>query len=102
MSIQEIGAISSIQDKTEITELSFNNNAVDELGFSALFTQGVTKINNHIITANENLEKLALGKEISTHELMISLEQAKFELELGLAVKNKLVEAYQEVMRMQL
>jgi flagellar hook-basal body complex protein FliE len=42
------------------------------------------------------------GEDISVHEVMIAAEKAKLSLDLAIQVRNKAIEAYQEIMRMQI
>ena len=46
-------------------------------------------------------EKLALGQEVDLHEVMIASQKANITMQLTLEIRNKAVEAYQEMMRMQ-
>jgi len=43
-----------------------------------------------------------LGNDVNVHNLMISAEKAKLSLELTVQIRNKAIEAYQEIMRMQI
>lgn len=99
MSLEAISEISNLASLDNLTSLNTTNNTVS---FGSFIAGSVETVNNNINEANVKLERLATGEAISTHELMISLEQAKFQLELALEVRNKLVEGYQELMRMQL
>ncbi len=50
----------------------------------------------------EELTKLAsVGEVKDLHQVMIAMEKANISLQLAVQVKNKVVEAYQEIMRMQ-
>ena len=51
--------------------------------------------------ADHALQQLALGETSNIHHVMIALEEARLSFELALQVRNKVLEAYQEVMRMQ-
>ena len=51
--------------------------------------------------ANQAIEALATGKSDDLHTVSLAVAQADLSFRLILEVKNKLVEAYQEVMRMQ-
>ncbi|WP_269078436.1 flagellar hook-basal body complex protein FliE [Xanthomonas arboricola] len=53
-------------------------------------------------TADQQLRAMAAGQEVAPHDLMISLEEARMHLTLLSEVRNKLVEGYQELSRMQL
>lgn len=45
--------------------------------------------------------QLAAGQADDLHGVMSALERASLALELTIAIRNKLVESYQEIMRMQ-
>lgn len=58
---------------------------------------------NEQITSSENkLEHLATGEYNNLHDVMMSLEKAKLSFELVVQVRNKLLEGYQKIMRMQI
>lgn len=70
--------------------------------FSQLLSDAVGQIDQLQKTADSNVNKLATGQPVDLHDVTISLEQANLGFQMGLQVRNKLVEAYQEVMRMQI
>lgn len=45
--------------------------------------------------------KVATGQSMELHEAVIAMEQANLSLHLAVQVRNKILEAYQEVVRMQ-
>jgi flagellar hook-basal body complex protein FliE len=47
-------------------------------------------------------EAFISGEDLNIHEVMLITEEAKMSLQLAVQVRNKLVEAYQEINRMQL
>lgn len=51
--------------------------------------------------ASEKVKAYAMGENIPVHDVMISLENAKLSFQFAVQVRNKLVEAYQEITRMQ-
>lgn len=52
--------------------------------------------------AASGAEKLALGDESYLHNTMLAYEKANLALQLTLEIRNKVIEAYQEIMRMQM
>ncbi len=67
------------------------------------FLQNATQVtNDKLVDADIAVRDLALGKSQNLHEVMISLEEAKISFELMVQVRNKIVEAYQEVLRMRI
>lgn len=69
--------------------------------FSSMLQQGLAHVNGLQSAADEALWRLAAGQSDNLHEVMIAVERASIALELTIAIRNKLVEAYQEIMRMQ-
>jgi flagellar hook-basal body complex protein FliE len=70
-------------------------------GFGAWFAQEVGAVNTSIVNAEQQVAQLATGETQSLHEVMIHLEEAKLSFQLLAQVRNRLLDAYQEVMRMQ-
>ncbi|MBD9477423.1 flagellar hook-basal body complex protein FliE [Pseudoxanthomonas sp. PXM02] len=70
--------------------------------FGAVVERGVASANEALHAADQNVRLLASGQEIATHDVMISLEDARMQLMLLSEVRNRVVEAYQELSRMQL
>ncbi|RVU37055.1 flagellar hook-basal body complex protein FliE [Rheinheimera riviphila] len=62
----------------------------------------VEQLNQSVSASSQLLSDMATGKTVPTHELMLSLEMARQHLQLAVEVRNKLVDAYQELMRMQM
>jgi flagellar hook-basal body complex protein FliE len=60
----------------------------------------VKKTNELEGAANEKQRQLLVGETDNIHDVMIAMEKASLSLNLTLAVRNKVLDAYQEVMRM--
>ncbi|MDH5228498.1 MAG: flagellar hook-basal body complex protein FliE [Gammaproteobacteria bacterium] len=69
--------------------------------FAIWLNQGTGHLNQNIQQAESQLMALATGETNNLHHVMLSLEKAKTELQLAIQVRNKLLEGYQEIMRMQ-
>jgi flagellar hook-basal body complex protein FliE len=52
--------------------------------------------------ANIMAEKLATGEVENIHEVFVASQKAELTLNMAIEVKNKVVEAYKEIMRLQL
>jgi flagellar hook-basal body complex protein FliE len=51
--------------------------------------------------SSEAVNGLLSGKDVSLHQTMIAVEEASVSFQLMVEVRNKLLESYQELMRMQ-
>jgi flagellar hook-basal body complex protein FliE len=70
--------------------------------FAQLLGEGLSKVDSGLQVADQQLRALAAGKDVAVHDVMISMEQARMNLMFMVEVRNRVVEAYQELMRMQL
>jgi flagellar hook-basal body complex protein FliE len=70
-------------------------------GFMKFLEQAVGDVNNAQIGADRAVEQLQSGQGANLHEVMIAMEEADISLRLMVQMRNKLVESYQEIMRMQ-
>ncbi|PKB13898.1 flagellar hook-basal body complex protein FliE [Janthinobacterium sp. 64] len=71
------------------------------VGFGQWFAAELKSVNTSLGLADTDVKKLAAGETQSLHEVMIHLEEAKLSFQLLAQVRNRLLDAYQEVMRMQ-
>jgi len=69
--------------------------------FGPWLTQALDKVNGDLVKADAGMQQLATGQVENLHQVMISLEEARLGLQLVVQVRNRLLEAYQEVLRMQ-
>ncbi|KXG77606.1 Flagellar hook-basal body complex protein FliE [Fervidicola ferrireducens] len=70
--------------------------------FSELLKKAFETINGYQKNYDDVLRKMLAGEDVSVHEIMIAAEKAKLSLDLAIQVRNKALEAYQEIMRMQI
>jgi flagellar hook-basal body complex protein FliE len=72
------------------------------LSFADWMIQQTEKVQRSEQAANNDLLKLSMGKADNLHQVMVNLEQAKLTFQLLLQVRTRALEAYQEIMRMQI
>lgn len=70
--------------------------------FDALVHAGLTGVNRALLQTETDAQRLAVGDVQNLHQVMIHMEEAKASFQLFLQVRNRLLDAYQEVMRMQI
>jgi flagellar hook-basal body complex protein FliE len=107
MSIEAVGFISpSVPlapfDGPQGMRLPGTSSAQAQGGFAQWFTQQVEHVNGRIAESDQQLQALATGEAQNLHQVMISLEEARLSFQLLAQVRNRVLEAYQDVMRMQL
>ncbi|MFQ5355105.1 MAG: flagellar hook-basal body complex protein FliE [Mariprofundaceae bacterium] len=69
--------------------------------FAALMKHYVAEVNQESKAASAAGADLALGKSENVSETLLAIQKAQLSFQLMLGVRNKLVDAYREVMRMQ-
>ncbi|MFZ5650286.1 MAG: flagellar hook-basal body complex protein FliE [Bacillota bacterium] len=70
-------------------------------GFGEVLINALKDVNDAQLKADEVTKKFLVGDIQDIHQVTIASEQAKLMLQLAVEVRNKVVEAYQEVSRMQ-
>jgi flagellar hook-basal body complex protein FliE len=70
--------------------------------FADLMQHQISDLNASVGAAETAMHDLASGKPVELHEVMISLERARLSVQTFVQIRNKLVESYQDLMRMQL
>ena len=87
----------------------FLNKVVDEKkenkssGFKNILVEQLNKVNEKQIEADILTEKIIRGdSDVSIHEVMLAGEEANMSLQLAVQVRNKLLEAFQEISRTQI
>ncbi len=73
-----------------------------EIPFKDFLTQAIRDVNNLQQEAEQKIREMTLGNAGSFHEIIIATEKASLALQLLTQIQNKLVDAYQEIMRIQL
>jgi flagellar hook-basal body complex protein FliE len=71
-------------------------------GFGEFLNDALNSLNEQEKTVDELNKAFIKGELSDVHQLTIASEQAQIALELTVQVRNKAVEAYQEIMRMQI
>lgn len=69
--------------------------------FSGMLGKLVSEVNAKQAVAGQTVADLQAGKPVSLHQAMISMEEASVSFQLMAEVRNRLLESYQELMRMQ-
>lgn len=88
-----VGAVTGATEKTDGTLFeSFLNTAIDNINTT----------NSYLSDAENEEIKFALGETENTHDLTIALQKASTALQYTVAIRDKVMEAYRELMQMQI
>nr|MBN2276249.1 flagellar hook-basal body complex protein FliE [candidate division Zixibacteria bacterium] len=77
-----------------------SNEQPDKGKFTELFNNLLDSVNELHLDAGKAQELLATGEAEDLHQVMIAIEEAGIATDLLLEIRNRLMDAYQEIMRM--
>lgn len=69
--------------------------------FKNMLTDLIEEVDSLQKNADKSIKGLAGGENTDIHDVMIKLEEAGVAFELMMEIRNKLVDAYQQILRMQ-
>ncbi len=70
--------------------------------FQGILGQAMQKVEQLQSESSDRVRAFVTGEEDDVHSVMIAMEKSSLSLQLTMAVRNKIVDAYQEIMRMQI
>jgi flagellar hook-basal body complex protein FliE len=76
-------------------------NPAEEASFAKQMAETLSDVNKMQLRADQLTQQLVLGEIEDLHHVTIAMEEAKLSLQLAVQVRNKIIEAYQEIARMQ-
>ncbi|WP_041089924.1 flagellar hook-basal body complex protein FliE [Jeotgalibacillus soli] len=68
--------------------------------FSSMLKEAISNVNSSQIESDRMTDKLINGENVELHDVMIASQKASVSMTLTMEMRNKAVEAYQEIMRM--
>lgn len=95
--ISNIGSISSI-----IPGIASSTGASQSGTFQSVLESTINTVEGLQNKAGDSIQKFLSGQNEDLHTTVLATQQAEMAFQLGLQVRNKVVSAYQEVMKMQL
>lgn len=95
-----IEPIKPIKGLNQINELHKTSNNKNELSFKSIFDNALDNYVEAEKKVDEDIYKLSVGESDDLHNLMINTQKAELSLDLVLQLRNKALDAYNEIMRM--
>ena len=98
-------AIQSIGTNSILNNLNISNTTEEKTNgtsFSNVLSDAISKVNDSEVNANNKIESLIKGEDVELHEVMLAMQESVLSLQALIEVRNKTVEAYQEISKLQL
>lgn len=90
------------QNATNQVNNSQKTDSSNQTSFSELLKNSISSLNESQGASDNMTNALAAGKDVNLDEVMIAAQKASISLTAATEFRNKAVEAYQEIMRMQM
>ena len=70
--------------------------------FADMLTRAVSNVDGAMKESDQNVQDFVAGKTDNVHDVMISMQRAQLSFQMMVEVRNKAIEAYHEISRMQI
>lgn len=87
-------------------QINLNSNIINSqsksegVSFSEFLNNAISDVNKLQLESESLNEAFAMGKNDNLHQVMIAAEKAEIALQFTVQIRNKILDAYQEIMRM--
>lgn len=102
LNMKNVNAVSPLSILKTEPKQEMEPNAMMGVSFEKQLAKALEPVNNLQLQAADLDSKLAQGKLEYVHQAIVTAEKANLALELTIQIRNKAVEAYNEIMRTQL
>jgi flagellar hook-basal body complex protein FliE len=100
MAITPIDQLSSISNLGNLGKTTQATDTTNGLPFQSLFEDAVNNVKTTDSDLNQELYKLSTGQSDDLHNLTIASQKATLSVQLLVQLRDKALDAYNEVMRM--
>lgn len=97
MQVAPVGQLFTVQPAAAGEKLEVKGGS-----FSEVLDGALKNLNDSQIKADNTAVQFLAGDIQDIHQVTIAMEEAKLTMQLAVEVRNKVIEAYQEISRMQL
>ncbi|KGM97412.1 flagellar hook-basal body protein FliE [Clostridium novyi A str. 4552] len=101
MKINEFIPSNGIYSKFDSLKEKTKNSINEKLEFEEVLKGQLDRVNEKQLESEKITNDFIKGEDVEVHDVMIKNEEAKLSMQLAVQVRNKLLEAYQEINRMQ-
>ncbi|NOQ20957.1 MAG: flagellar hook-basal body complex protein FliE [Desulfobacterales bacterium] len=98
--MNEVTFQKGLESLTSTGTTARSNETAKSESFGSLLTHSLNEVNRLKLDADEAVNDLASGQQKDIHQTMIALEKADVAFQLLMQIRNKIVAAYESVMRM--
>lgn len=102
--IDNVSLAKAATHATRVNEIASEKagGAGETTNFTSFLSKAVESVNTDQVEADQSVGMFLTGQQSNLHDTMIQLEKADISMRLLVQVRNKAVDAYREIMRMQI
>ncbi len=103
MAISGIGSVNSLAPSRSLFETLEAGNADNtKIPFSEYLNEALNNTNQLLLDADKIADDFAAGRTDNIHQVQIAAEKADIALQFTMQIRTKILDAYNEIMRMQI
>lgn len=91
----------AVKNNTILNNLT-EDKLTEKTNFEDVIKGAISKVNETQVNANNKIESLIKGEDVSMHEVMLSVQESQMSMQLMLEARNKLYDAYQQLNSVQM
>ncbi|WP_433693399.1 flagellar hook-basal body complex protein FliE [Herbaspirillum seropedicae] len=103
MSVDSIAAVAAPEPSQLLAANPSNTGSLSptiQNDFTNMVSRGLDEVNTQLLASQVDLQQLAAGNVQNLHQVMIRMEDARMSFQLLLQMRNRALEAYQDLMKM--
>lgn len=98
----ELNSIRPFQEVKLSPERSEMGSRPSGESFADMLTRAVGNVDQTMKESDQNVQDFIAGKTDNVHDVMISMQRAQLSFQMMVEMRNKAIEAYHEISRMQI
>jgi flagellar hook-basal body complex protein FliE len=98
--IQSIGPIQNGSPLDKVAKTQFNSK--DAPSFKDTLGNFMKDVNSMQVKADESINRMAAGEITDVHQVMNAVEEANVAFNMMMEIRNKVMDAYQQILQMRL
>lgn len=100
MDVSVIGGLTNVMQERVVGESQVDGTLFETMLSTAV--ENINTTNNYLSNAENEYMSFALGETENTHDLTIAMQKASTALQYTVAIRDKMLDAYKEIMQMQI
>lgn len=101
MSDPRINGLAQLNQMAKESANSTNKKQDAEVSFKEMMKHYLKDANDLQVEADDTIKRMIAGEDVDAHEVMIAAEKAGVSFSLVMEVRNKMLEAYRDIMKTQ-